>query len=180
MPSQRQLDANRHNAKLSRGPKTTAGRAAVRFNALKHGLTAKETVLPGEDHKEFEQFRQAFLDEHQPASPTEAVLVNQIAMSAWRLRRAQRLETDIYNIRLDDLEEEFEDSHDNYEQQDRNAYVFHDDCGGPRAFAALSRYESSHERAFYRALREIRRRPPRDPQPPQIGICETIGDYVLD
>jgi hypothetical protein len=57
MISERQQEANRRNAAKSHGPTTPEGRAAVRMNALKHGLIAAENVLPTEDKLEFEQFR---------------------------------------------------------------------------------------------------------------------------
>jgi len=38
MPSDRQIAANRKNAKKSTGPRSDAGRAASRSNALRHGL----------------------------------------------------------------------------------------------------------------------------------------------
>ncbi len=47
--SDKQLAANQRNAKLSTGPKTAEGKEAVKYNALKHGLLAKEVLLPGED-----------------------------------------------------------------------------------------------------------------------------------
>ena len=46
MISEKQLDANRRNAQLSTGPQTPEGRAAVRNNALTHGLTAQYAVMP--------------------------------------------------------------------------------------------------------------------------------------
>jgi hypothetical protein len=75
MISERQQDANRRNAAKSNGPITPEGRAAVRHNALKHGFTAAEIVLPTvEEQIDFEQFRAAFEAEHQPVGPTEDVL----------------------------------------------------------------------------------------------------------
>jgi hypothetical protein len=44
--SERKLQANRANAKRSTGPKTAAGKAASRRNALKHGITSCSTDLP--------------------------------------------------------------------------------------------------------------------------------------
>ena len=37
------------NAKKSSGPRTTAGKRAVRYNAVKHGASGKTPVLPWED-----------------------------------------------------------------------------------------------------------------------------------
>jgi hypothetical protein len=41
--------ANRQNALKSTGPKTPEGRAAVRLNALTHGLLSQQTLLPHEE-----------------------------------------------------------------------------------------------------------------------------------
>jgi hypothetical protein len=41
MASEKQIEANRRNALKSTGPKTQAGRARSRMNALKHGLSRK-------------------------------------------------------------------------------------------------------------------------------------------
>jgi hypothetical protein len=45
MTSERQKAANRANALHSTGPKTEEGKAAVRFNAFRHGLLAQDVVL---------------------------------------------------------------------------------------------------------------------------------------
>jgi len=51
MTSNRKAEANRRNARKSTGPKTPEGKAAVRLNALKHGLLSREVLLPGEDEE---------------------------------------------------------------------------------------------------------------------------------
>ena len=49
MTSERQRAANQANARHSTGPKTPEGKAAVRLNAFRHGLLARDVVLPEED-----------------------------------------------------------------------------------------------------------------------------------
>jgi hypothetical protein len=44
--SERKLLANRANAKRSTGPRTEAGKAASRRNALKHGILSRAVDLP--------------------------------------------------------------------------------------------------------------------------------------
>ena len=52
MTSEIQAEANRRNALQSTGPKTGEGIEAARFNALRHGLRALQTVVPGEAPEE--------------------------------------------------------------------------------------------------------------------------------
>jgi hypothetical protein len=47
----RRLRANRANAARSTGPRTTAGKAAARLNALRHGLAAASHSEPGADQE---------------------------------------------------------------------------------------------------------------------------------
>src|SRR5258708_31877398 len=91
MISQRQLDANRRNAAKSNGPITPEGRAAVRLNALKHGLTAAEIILPtAEDKLEFEQFHAAFVEECQRVGPIQPVLAEDIVVNRSRINRVRQ------------------------------------------------------------------------------------------
>ena len=55
MASDEQIRANRRNAAKSTGPRTGAGKDAIRHNALKHGLLAQDVVLRDENAAEFEQ-----------------------------------------------------------------------------------------------------------------------------
>jgi hypothetical protein len=45
MPTAKQQAASRANAQKSTGPRTSAGKAVSRFNALKHGIYAVHQVL---------------------------------------------------------------------------------------------------------------------------------------
>src|SRR5260370_4160663 len=92
MVSDRQLEANRTNAQKSTGPQTPEGRAAVRLNGIKHGLTASTLVLKDESLTDFETLLDDVQAEHQPATPTEEALVSQIAIAILRLRRSYHLQ----------------------------------------------------------------------------------------
>ena len=77
MASPKQLAANRRNALRSTGPRTPQGKQASKFNATKHGLSASELIIPGqEDPAEFEALFKDFLDDWMPPGPTEMSLVN--------------------------------------------------------------------------------------------------------
>src|SRR5262245_25161416 len=109
MASQRQIEANRRNARKSTGPKTPQGRGAVRLNGLKHGLNARTLVLKGESEDQFHHLLDSFEAEHQPATLTEIALVRQMAMAEWRRIRLYHMEAGLFTIRAVDLQEQFEE-----------------------------------------------------------------------
>ena len=108
--SERQLKANRENAKKG-GVKTDEGKALVRTNALKHGLLAKEIVITAgegaEDPAEFEQVLNELLGQLTPVGSVEEMLVEKIAASYWRLRRAYRFEVGFIRRELDNATESY-------------------------------------------------------------------------
>jgi hypothetical protein len=56
MSSEQQIEANRLNAQKSSGPRTPEGKKRISSNALKHGLTGKEILMPYEKLEDFESF----------------------------------------------------------------------------------------------------------------------------
>ena len=66
MATEKQIAANRRNAQKSTGPKTAEGKYKVRFNAVKHGMTASAAVLPFEDANSYDELRQALMDDYHP------------------------------------------------------------------------------------------------------------------
>ena len=96
MTSDKQTRANRENALKSTGPKTTEGKAAVRLNAVKHGLLSRETLLPGEDEEALRELGEHLRDELQPVGELENLLVDRIVSAYWRLRRLGRVEAGIF------------------------------------------------------------------------------------
>jgi hypothetical protein len=96
MTSDKQIDANRKNAHKSTGPRTPEGKAAVRLNALKHGLLSQETLLPGEDEEVLRELGERLSTELQPVGELENLLVARITAAVWRLRRLGRVEAGIF------------------------------------------------------------------------------------
>ncbi|MEK7408463.1 MAG: hypothetical protein AAB225_25605 [Acidobacteriota bacterium] len=154
MISDRKLEANRRNARRSKGPNTPQGKAAVRFNALKHGLRAEHLVLEDEEQPAFDELLSTCLAEHQPQGPTETDLVHQLVTASWRLRRLRTMETGLFDIRLADHDEALKREYVGIGIQGRLAYVFACRTG---EFNILARYEARVERSFYRALHELQR-----------------------
>ena len=97
MTSDAKRDANRRNAQRSTGPKTPAGKANSRLNALKHGLTAKQLILFDETEDEFDAFYDDLVADYAPVDTAESILVERIAVTHWRLRRVWRAEAAAFN-----------------------------------------------------------------------------------
>ena len=66
--------------------------AGTRFNAVKHAVLSRYTVLPWEDAGEYEGLFSAFVEEHMPEGPTETHLVEELAGIVWRKRRLRLAE----------------------------------------------------------------------------------------
>src|SRR6266446_6106790 len=103
MTSERQKAANQANALHSTGPKTPEGKAVVRLNAVRHGLLARDVVLPGEDLDAFEDLWNQVRANLSPVGPIEELLVDRIVNAMWRLRRLARAETALFHWRVHGL-----------------------------------------------------------------------------
>ena len=66
----------------------TASYETTRFNALRHGVLSRHTVLPWEDRGEYEALLDAVAAEQAPEGPTEEHLVEELAGIIWRKRRS--------------------------------------------------------------------------------------------
>ena len=96
MTSNRKAEANRRNARKSTGPRTSEGKAAVRQNALKHGLLSQEVLLPDEDENAMRDLVERMRAELQPVGELENLLVDRIIAAYWRLRRLGTVEAGIF------------------------------------------------------------------------------------
>lgn len=69
------------------GPRTTQGKERSRRNALKHGIFSEVALLKGESRAEYDELLNGLRENRQPEGTLEEILVEKLAMDAWRRRR---------------------------------------------------------------------------------------------
>lgn len=114
MGTHAQNQANRRNAQKSIGPRTDAGKAKSRMNALKGGLSSPvcaQLLLPTEIPGVFDAFRDAFLATLKPVGATEEQLATDVIELSWRLGRVANIERGILANGVADAEERFLDGY---------------------------------------------------------------------
>lgn len=93
MASERQIAANRQNAKHSTGPRTEYGKRRSRRNAVRHGLMAETVIDVLENPRAYKALQRAILADYSPHSNFELQLVSRLVSLLWRLRRATAIES---------------------------------------------------------------------------------------
>src|SRR5262249_39587959 len=116
--TERQIAANRENAKKSTGPRTSEGKHKSRRNALRHGLTAETVIHVLEDVAHYEALAAAINDDFRPATNFELQLMGRLVSLLWRLRRATAIESGILAL-------QGESSHQKIEDPSNKLYVFY-------------------------------------------------------
>ena len=172
MASEKQLAANRANAKRSTGPRTEEGKGRSRLNGWKHGLAADDIVICHEDPRALEALRTELLEQLAPRPGLETMLVERIAAQEWRLRRIPVLEAaalDTFCVNLADAEarweaSSYEDTAEKDEDEDENlrrsqqlGQAIINDARDCEVLGKLSRYEAAllsvHARTWEMLLR---------------------------
>ena len=167
MATQAQIQANRTNAEKSTGPRTPEGKEKASQNALKHGLRAKQAVIPGEDPGEFEEHREEMLAELAPAGAVQTMLAERIVHLSWRLRRAERVQNAVFDT-LYAREVDYEPSRHRHVPAGSSAPANPDgdwvlgrtiiaDFANCPVLDRLLTYERRIESSLYKAMRELER-----------------------
>lgn len=149
--SEKQLEANRQNAKLG-GVKTEEGKAISRYNALKHGLLSREVLLKDENQDDLEELGKNLRAELKPANELEMLLTDKVVADAWRLKRAFRIEKQMID---DDCREQ-----ENYmgkKYRHNLGQAFSTDFSNDDTYGKFIRYFTSIERGIYRTIHELQR-----------------------
>ena len=129
--SQAQINANRANAQLSTGPISPAGKAIVAQNRRVHGLAGQFTILPWENAADHQALTAEVHDEYQPQPGTEQRLADSLIQHYWLMLRAVRYQEQLI-IEAGDP-----------------------DKVDAQRLALFFRYQTTHERSYYKAQREL-------------------------
>ncbi|MBZ5585236.1 MAG: hypothetical protein LAQ30_24130 [Acidobacteriia bacterium] len=148
MATAAQIAANRLNAQRSTGPRSAEGKAASRFNALKHGIDARAFVIPGEDPAELEALAADYREQFRPVGPLENFLVETLVHSDWNRRRLTRAQAQLLSAFL---------TAEGAPSESPLAFVLAEDATGPNILDRLARQLAGCQRHYFRALAELRR-----------------------
>jgi hypothetical protein len=126
-----QIAANRENANFSSGPTTAEGEAASSQNRRTHGLVGRFTLLPSEIRAAYEDLAHSTYEEHHPETDTEQRLVDAMIQHYWLMQRAINLQGELLARAADPVDVD------------------------PKRLSLFVRYQATHERSYYRAMREL-------------------------
>jgi hypothetical protein len=147
MASLAQIEANRLNAQHSTGPRSAEGKAATRFNALRHGAHARSLIIPGEDPEAFAQLAAHYRETLNPDGPIEEALVDLIVQADWNTRRYACIETQVWNA--------LAAKHTDDDNPVGAAFLA--DAAGSNALEKIFRRHQAAQRQWYKARTELRR-----------------------
>lgn len=195
--SERQLQANRDNAQLSTGPKTSVGKATASQNAVKTGLTGRAILLESGEAAWYEQHVARFARDFAPVGDRETELVQSLADTQWRLNRIPILEAGTYAIGRIQYAELFADQDPELQPLLIENHIFRthfrelnnlsiQESRLRRHYAKdLSELKALHAERFNQADPSTRTRPPVSPQPPNIhnpplplGLRMQMGSFL--
>ncbi len=158
MATQRQIEANRRNARRSTGPRTAGGKARASRNAAKGRLLPCRMLIPGESRHEYDALLRTLERNLKPHDAIEGALVRQIADAEWRLNRAVNLETGILSERFDTVRKFRDVPLDRHLDDSQRTKLFGGvliQDAGADALSKLSRYETRLSRRYFTALARL-------------------------
>jgi hypothetical protein len=177
MSSKRKIDSARANGAKSHGPITEQGLKKSSMNALKHGLTARTVVFSNENQDEYDAMLNSYIQHLQPADPAEMDLVVDMVNAKWQQRRANNMETQMYERQMHEQKPKIEKSYDSYNEILEHTLAF-ETLVHSVALHEVNRTQSRLERTYSRALNNLirlRKVPKSDP-----AAKIQKGGYLLD
>jgi hypothetical protein len=96
MRTEKQIAASRLNGWKSNGATTSEGKARIVAANLKSGVFAESEILPWEDAKSLDRLEAEYYDYHRPASPEARLLLDDLILCEWTLRRLRRADSNLW------------------------------------------------------------------------------------
>src|SRR5713226_7547162 len=156
MPSQLRSDTARANGAKSRGPKSAETKEKSSRNSLRHGFTARNIILlECESAEEYQKMEEDFAATHQPATPAEQDLVDEMVAARWRIQRIRAIETVIMDCEMIRKKPEIEQTFLQPDAAVHMAMAFRTLAEDSRCTSLISRYESRLSRMYDRAYRTL-------------------------
>jgi hypothetical protein len=179
MSTRKQRAASRANGQKSQGPTTTTGKSNSRYNALKHGINAKQQIMFNESAEDLAELAAEYHELYSPADAVERFLVDTLVNNEWRLRRLRKVEADLWRA-ANNL---FLDNHPDVEVAGCGDAF---EASGP-AFDRLQRITNSCQRQYQQARKELqslnaaRTHHQNTPQPEETTTTsESSGSFYTD
>jgi hypothetical protein len=145
MSSKRRIQSSRANGAKSRGPITPEGKRKSSANSVRHGFLSTLVVLEDEKTETFITLLDTLVQELNPQTEAQRILVETMAAARWRLLRVWAIERETLQAEID--------KHDRAEHPaTRAALSFRTLTDQSRTLDLLNRYESRFCRQYARSL----------------------------
>ena len=145
MRTPKQIAASRANGAKSLGPVSLQGKIAASRNSTRHGLFAENIVLEAEDTGRFLELVESLFQEHNPRTPTQRLLVENIAAARWRQWR-------IWGMQKVAFDDEVASPSTTNDPPLRAVLAWKNSADGLRTHELLLRYEIALDRQISRSL----------------------------
>ena len=157
MATQRQLEANRRNARRSTGPRTEHGKARSRYHAVAHGLAALSPVLPHENLTAFHEMRAALIDHYRPVDIQELQLIDHIAHAQLRMERSRRFENGMFDLQLRHAKSSLKQPTNPWADDDTGIAACMCSPEYEIGYNVLLRYDTRAQAHYYKAVNALHR-----------------------
>ncbi|HVA79706.1 MAG TPA: hypothetical protein VNF29_02145 [Candidatus Binataceae bacterium] len=159
-----ELAADRKNPRHSTGPRTARGKARSALNSFKDGILTRAFVIPKLEGRsaarEFDAMLQGLIADLVPVGMLEKLMVQEIGVCTWRLRRVLKYENRAAFLNSLEWEPETDNDGDYKYESERTL----DQAGlndlsipDPQEVTAISRYENGLMRHLFRAMDRLER-----------------------
>lgn len=131
------------------GPATQNGKAVVRWNATRHGISSPRPVVPNlEKQEDWEEHRSGILENLSPIGQLEVTLAERVALLSWRLHRVTRYETEAISLSQQKIEGDLHD-------RNRLLLSFRGESPYASTHPEDVRLEARHNRQIHNALKQF-------------------------